>query len=268
MYGSVSVPAVAPSSSRPLHLWRWERKGKGWGRGGGRKNGYTNLRDARVVWWVSVGVASFNVPMPKSQAVCARAQACLVCFLTRLIHSVGTIVIGHQFILAHVNCVCVLLLWWLIHCSKLMMIHSWPYARLGTSMTTTYELWIVDLDTVHFHGQYTTYIACVLSIVFPWNFVSQNGQSPTTSQCSTISKHCSTYPVYILVAFSVGTRLVIFLVSCRSFSWHPTSGNTGHMIYQLVPFVIQNSWQLHDKSMSLCCLRLGSGQTASISSSW
>lgn len=73
MYGSVSVPAVAPSSPRPLHLWRWERKGKGWGRGGGRKNGYTNLRDARVVWWVSVGVSRF---------VCARAQACLACFVT------------------------------------------------------------------------------------------------------------------------------------------------------------------------------------------
>lgn len=258
MYGSVSVPAVAPSSPRPLHLWRWERKGKGWGRGGGRKNGYTNLRDARVVWWVSVGVSRF---------VCARAQACLACFITRLIHSAETIVIGHQFILTHVNCVyvsCYFGDWY----TAQMMNHSWPYARPGTSMTTTYELWIVDLDTVHFHGQYTTYIACVLSIVFPWNFVSQNGQSPTSSQCSTISKHCSTYPVYILVAFSVGTRLVIFLVSCRSLSWHPTSGNTGHMIYQLVPFVIQNSWQLHEKSMSLCCLRLGSGQTASISSSW
>ena len=110
-----------------------------------------------------------------------------------------------------------------------MINHSWPYARPGMSMTTTYELWIVDLDTVHFHGQYTTYIACVLSIVF---LVSQNGQSPTSS-CSTI-----------------------FLVSCRTFSWHPTSRSTGHMIYQLVPFVIQNSWQLHEKSMSFCCLRL------------
>ena len=168
MYGSVSVPAVAPSSPRQLHLWRWERKGKGWGRGGGRKNGYTNLRDARVVWWVSVGVSRF---------VCVRAQACLVCFLTRLIHSTGTIIIGHQFILAHVNRVYVSFYsgdWY----AAQMINHSWRYARPGMSMTTTYELWIVDLDTVHFHGQYTTYIACVLSIVF---LVSQNGQSPTSS---------------------------------------------------------------------------------------